>query len=90
VFYGTSTLDRSIFANLPGGITGSGVEDRQRGTYERADVINALRNAPALQQIAPNKPIWLLVDSSKAGVGFTVAQSAPESTDSKKDITIES
>jgi len=25
VFYGTSTQDRSICANLPGGITGSGV-----------------------------------------------------------------
>jgi len=34
VFYGTSTQDRSIWANLPGGITGSGVEDRQRGTYK--------------------------------------------------------
>jgi len=34
VFYGTSTQDRSICANLPGGITGSGVEDSQRGTYK--------------------------------------------------------
>jgi len=33
VFYGKSTQDRSICANLPGGITGSGVEDSQRGTY---------------------------------------------------------
>jgi len=51
---------------------------------ERADVINALRNAPTLQPIAPNKPIWLLVDCSKAGVGFIVARSAPESADSEK------
>jgi len=29
VFYGTSTQDRSICAYLPGGITGSGVEDSQ-------------------------------------------------------------
>jgi hypothetical protein len=56
---------------------------------ERIDVINALRNAPTLQPIAPNKPIWLIIDSSKAGVGFTVAQSAPESTDSEKDIARE-
>jgi len=34
VFYGMSTQDRSICANLPGGITGSGVEDSQRGTYK--------------------------------------------------------
>jgi len=35
VFYGTSTQDRSICANLPGGITGSAFEDSQGGTYKQ-------------------------------------------------------
>jgi len=34
VFYGTSTQDRSICANLPGGILAQTFEDSQRGTYK--------------------------------------------------------
>jgi len=34
VFYGTSTQDRSIRANLPGGLLAQAFEDSQRGTYK--------------------------------------------------------
>jgi len=34
VFYGTSTQDRSICANLPGGLLAQAFEDSQRGTYK--------------------------------------------------------
>jgi len=34
VFYGTSTQDRSICANLPGGLLAQAFEDSQRGTNE--------------------------------------------------------
>jgi len=34
VFYGTSTQDRSICANLPGGLLAQAFEDSQLGTYK--------------------------------------------------------
>jgi hypothetical protein len=41
---------------------------------ERQDVLNALRNAQPLSAIDPNKPLYLMVDSSAVGIGATICQ----------------
>jgi hypothetical protein len=51
---------------------------------EQLDLINALRHAPTLQPVNPNKCLWLLVDSSKDGVGFAICQSQADDEDEKQ------
>ena len=51
---------------------------------EQRDLINALRHAPTLSPVNPNKSIWLLVDSSKDGIGYSVCQSLADVEDEKQ------
>jgi hypothetical protein len=41
---------------------------------ERQDLITALRNVAPLQPIFPDRPLWLIIDSSKDGVGISICQ----------------
>ena len=56
----------------------------QKCKDEQADLINALRHPPTLSPVDPRKSLWLLVDASKAGVGFTVAQTQADIEDDKQ------
>jgi hypothetical protein len=57
---------------------------------ERCDIIQALRTAGPLQPISPSEPIFIFLDSSKQGVGASVAQidhSVPDSQYVQKEMT---
>jgi ribonuclease HI len=41
---------------------------------ERQDLIAALRNVAPLQPIFPDRPLWLIIDSSREGVGISLCQ----------------
>jgi transposase InsO family protein len=41
---------------------------------ERQDLIAGLRNVAPLQPIFPDRPLWLIVDSSRDGVGISICQ----------------
>jgi hypothetical protein len=41
---------------------------------ERQDLIAGLRNVAPLQPIFPDRPLWLIIDSSRDGVGISVCQ----------------